>query len=507
MKPPPSDVSISGVVRLPGHLTAPFREFNSRELPLSALGILSLFTTLYAIPMVGSLAFSFDEDKSRVQIALVKLTGALNIPVIILCWLTLYFRYSEKHSPERMTAAKCYIGSMVQNAYSNFLTLSLAVQLCARMAYGECKGDSVSEQAFCNPNHSTHGLPEASLLSVVWTPIMFAIIMRDTDWNAIVLNWLIATVTIPYCVIKYQPIDMTNIGVAFVIPICTASAIYSNQLQNVRSFVIQQQLAAPLASFVSGLDMVADIAQDGLRKLSSIDNCSSEDMVLYDGSHYKNLAKEVRGWLEGVLLSRVEEIGPGSVCQLPGDLMQSSSRDGDDVKTSLFRSDVRIGLLFDVIRRNRRTTAVSALAAGLNRSTSTVGRVDESNLHLTSSQDSQSKAVLTEQPSIVNTSTSGDLFLLLLRLGAHYIAIEKRESSEGVVPLDDVARFHLRNGSVFHSINWMGNPSGHGLNASAGMMVNYLYDFNRIEENAARFGKKNEVIPMGEKVRNFLRLP
>eukprot|EP00981_Chlorochromonas_danica_P011129 scaffold3776_cov166-Ochromonas_danica.AAC.4 len=95
----------------------------------------------------------------------------------------------------------------------------------------------------------------------------------------------------------------------------------------------------------------------------------------------------------------------------------------------------------------------------------------------------------------------------LLRLGAHYIAIEKRESSEGVVPLDDVARFHLRNGSVFHSINWMGNPSGHGLNASAGMMVNYLYDFNRIEENAARFGKKNEVIPMGEKVRNFLRLP
>lgn len=95
----------------------------------------------------------------------------------------------------------------------------------------------------------------------------------------------------------------------------------------------------------------------------------------------------------------------------------------------------------------------------------------------------------------------------LLRLGAHYIAMEKRESSEGVVPLDDVARFHLRNGSVFHSINWMGNPSGHGLTASAGMMVNYLYDFNRIEENAARFGKKNEVIPMGEKVRNFLRLP
>eukprot|EP00981_Chlorochromonas_danica_P015145 scaffold10757_cov199-Ochromonas_danica.AAC.1 len=49
--------------------------------------------------------------------------------------------------------------------------------------------------------------------------------------------------------------------------------------------------------------MVADIAQDGLRKLSSIDNFSSEEMMLYDGSHYKHLAKEVRGWLEGVLCS------------------------------------------------------------------------------------------------------------------------------------------------------------------------------------------------------------
>eukprot|EP01039_Chlorochromonas_danica_P005797 gene5797-6384_t len=254
MKPQPSDVSISGVVRLPGHLTAPFREFNSQELPLGALAILSLLTTMYAIPTVGSFAFSFDEDKSRTQIALVKVTGALNILVIMLSWLTLYFRYYEKHSPKRMTAAKRYMGSMVQNLYSIVLILSLAVRLCARMAYGECNGNSILEQAFCNPNHSTHGLPEDTLVVVVWSPIMFPMILRDTDWIAVILHWLIATI-------------------------------------------------APLASFVSGLDMVADIAQDGLRKLSSVDNCCSEEMALYDGSHYKHLAKEVRGWLEGVLCS------------------------------------------------------------------------------------------------------------------------------------------------------------------------------------------------------------
>eukprot|EP00981_Chlorochromonas_danica_P013335 scaffold6182_cov164-Ochromonas_danica.AAC.3 len=324
MKPQPSDVSISGVVRLPGHLTAPFREFNSQELPLGALAILSLLTTMYAIPTVGSFAFSFDEDKSRTQIALVKVTGALNILVIMLSWLTLYFRYYEKHSPKRMTAAKRYMGSMVQNLYSIVLILSLAVRLCARMAYGECNGNSILEQAFCNPNHSTHGLPEDTLVVVVWSPIMFPMILRDTDWIAVILHWLIATIAVIFCVIDCQQLTPTTVGVAFIIPIYSGIAIYSNQLQNVRSFVIQQQLAAvikqneemaeelranelrhmignvahdlktPLASFVSGLDMVADIAQDGLRKLSSVDNCCSEEMALYDGSHYKHLAKEVR---------------------------------------------------------------------------------------------------------------------------------------------------------------------------------------------------------------------
>ena len=31
------------------------------------------------------------------------------------------------------------------------------------------------------------------------------------------------------------------------------------------------------------------------------------------------------------------------------------------------------------------------------------------------------------------------------------------------LPLDPVARFHLRNGASLHSINWMANPSLQGL--------------------------------------------
>ncbi len=68
--------------------------------------------------------------------------------------------------------------------------------------------------------------------------------------------------------------------------------------------------------------------------------------------------------------------------------------------------------------------------------------------------------------------------------------------------MDEVARFHLRNGAALHAINWMGDVSRHGLQASAGMMVNYLYDLPQLESNAARFGSAE--VPMGEQARQLL---
>ena len=48
---------------------------------------------------------------------------------------------------------------------------------------------------------------------------------------------------------------------------------------------------------------------------------------------------------------------------------------------------------------------------------------------------------------------------------------------------DPVAKFHLGNGARLQRINWAGDLSKNGLRQSYGMMVNYLYDPTRIEEN------------------------
>ena len=52
---------------------------------------------------------------------------------------------------------------------------------------------------------------------------------------------------------------------------------------------------------------------------------------------------------------------------------------------------------------------------------------------------------------------------------------------------DPVARFHLDNGARLERINLRGNLAAHGLKQSFGLMVNYLYDLNKLEASHARF--------------------
>lgn len=52
---------------------------------------------------------------------------------------------------------------------------------------------------------------------------------------------------------------------------------------------------------------------------------------------------------------------------------------------------------------------------------------------------------------------------------------------------NSVAKFHLGNGAKLHRINWAGDLSKKGIKQSAGLMVNYLYDLEKVEDNHERF--------------------
>lgn len=52
---------------------------------------------------------------------------------------------------------------------------------------------------------------------------------------------------------------------------------------------------------------------------------------------------------------------------------------------------------------------------------------------------------------------------------------------------DPVARFHLDNGARLERLNLDGNPGSKGMRQSCGLMVNYLYDLDRIESHHEAF--------------------
>lgn len=79
----------------------------------------------------------------------------------------------------------------------------------------------------------------------------------------------------------------------------------------------------------------------------------------------------------------------------------------------------------------------------------------------------------------VGRVVGADVHSQLQKLCAHYLL----EVKSGSLPRDSVARFHLGNGAKLHQLNAAADLSAKGLKQSAGIMVNYLYDLPRIEEN------------------------
>ena len=78
-------------------------------------------------------------------------------------------------------------------------------------------------------------------------------------------------------------------------------------------------------------------------------------------------------------------------------------------------------------------------------------------------------------------SLANTLQPIIMRAGAEYLAKAKR--TDGVRAANSVANFHLMNGARIERLNWLGDTSKNGLKQSSGLMVNYLYDLERIETN------------------------
>ena len=84
---------------------------------------------------------------------------------------------------------------------------------------------------------------------------------------------------------------------------------------------------------------------------------------------------------------------------------------------------------------------------------------------------------------------SGQLRKVLTPLAAYYLAHAKQDGEVA----DPVARFHLGNGASLERLNWLADTSPRGMRQSAGMMVNYLYSLDDVEENHELYVREHTV--------------
>jgi len=82
-----------------------------------------------------------------------------------------------------------------------------------------------------------------------------------------------------------------------------------------------------------------------------------------------------------------------------------------------------------------------------------------------------------------DASAAATLKAPLMQLAAHYLIEAKR----GKRAFDPVAHFHLSNGARLERINWLADTSAKGMRESAGMMVNYLYRLDQIDDNQVAY--------------------
>src|ERR1700722_9930607 len=78
----------------------------------------------------------------------------------------------------------------------------------------------------------------------------------------------------------------------------------------------------------------------------------------------------------------------------------------------------------------------------------------------------------------------------LMRLCTLYLTQPQSPGSR----IDPVARFHLGNGARLERINWLGNVAPRAIQESFGIMVNYLYDHDSIEDNHEAFVREGTIV-------------
>ena len=144
-----------------------------------------------------------------------------------------------------------------------------------------------------------------------------------------------------------------------------------------------------------------------------------------------------------------------------------------------------LSTLLPNLKTFRTLSPVPGLMRWLNTNTENLGReLKDAALLAKTRSDAESVDILDAEDA-----------LQLSKLAAHYLVNVKRDDTQ---PLDSVARFHLGNGASLDQILPDADKYKRGRKQSAGVMVSYLYNLDKVEANHEAYARYRQVIASDE---------
>lgn len=216
-----------------------YRDFHLKEIPFETLVFLMIIITTSAVNSMLGLVYIPREQRNSVAM----LSFSSGIPTAAIGWVFLTFKYIAKHASPSPNAPDWRTRALaLQNVFVLVLSVFLGLRMWAKIRYGQCTDEgSLAEHFHCNPHASTSGFPVDSFLALALLPLLYPTILRDTDWAWVAMSWIVTNFFLLISSIKDGTVESWTVFIYYLL--LSGLSMYANQKQNIRSFVVQQQLS------------------------------------------------------------------------------------------------------------------------------------------------------------------------------------------------------------------------------------------------------------------------
>jgi hypothetical protein len=175
-----------------------FSEFMNYSKSSFFLFLVNLIFTFLVIPLVGCSTFTSDMATTACSV----LEIIISFCMLCFMWLLLCRQIAKFQDNKIFSNLRKVSIEWLQECYLFSVTALFAIINIRRVYQGQCSADTPWISIWsCNPNGKSNGIPFDSFFIMLLIPIVFVVVLRETNFLCVFLCWFIVVSTLLTCVI------------------------------------------------------------------------------------------------------------------------------------------------------------------------------------------------------------------------------------------------------------------------------------------------------------------